>query len=40
MYNIMQALAKHYRLIASWTNVIIMNLQIVNSNIPKKLLNV
>ena len=40
LYNIMQAVTKYYGLIASWTNVIIMNLQIVNSNIPKKQLNV
>ena len=36
MYNIMPAMIKYYRLIASWTKVIIMNLQILNRNIPKK----
>ena len=36
----MQAMTKCYRLIASWTKVIIMNLQILNRNIPKKQLNV
>ena len=40
LYNIMQAVTKYYRLIASWTNVITMNLQIVKSNIPKKQLKV
>ena len=37
MYNIMQAMTECYRLMASWTKVIIMNSQILNRNIPKKL---
>ena len=40
MYNVMQAMTKYYRLIASWAKSIIMNLQILNRNIPKKQLNV
>ena len=38
-YNIMQAMTKYHRLIASWTKDI-MNLEILNRNIPKKQLNV
>ena len=37
--NIIHAMTKYYRLIASWTKVIIMNLHI-NRNFPKKQLNV
>ena len=40
LYNIMQAMTKYYRLIAPWAKVIIMNLQILNRNMPKKQLNV
>ena len=36
----MKAMTKYYRLIASWTKVIIINLQILNGNIPIKQLNV
>ena len=36
----MQAMTKYYRLIASQTKVIIMNLQILNKNTPQKQLNV
>ena len=40
MSDIMQAMTKYYRLIASQTKVIIMNLQILNRDIPRKPLNV
>ena len=40
MYNTTQAMKKYFRLIASWTKVVIMNLQILNRNIPKKQLDV
>ena len=39
MYNIMQAMAISYRLIASWTKVIIMNLQILNRSMPNNSIN-
>ena len=39
VYNIIHAMTKYYRLIASWTKFIIMNLHI-NRNFPKKQLNV
>ena len=38
-YNIMQPMAISYRLIASWTKVIIMNLQILNRSMPNNSIN-